>query len=193
MKSIVSSTEARDLPRKAAMLYASESLVYLVSATIDRKGVDYSLEGAATKVFNSESLWSAADEALRVAEDVADLITLAQEKSDDASVVAVVAKVLDRLGIAEEVKAKVTRTEPGKMYEPILNGSKDDIAAGTVTQISADKRLKLIGPLPAELQTYLQYAAIPMAGAPNMKAAIEFVRFLFTPAVKAQLAAAGVE
>jgi ABC-type proline/glycine betaine transport system ATPase subunit len=92
------------------------------------------------------------------------------------------AKVLDRLGIAEEVKAKVTRTEPGKMYEPILNGSKDDIAAGTLTQIRADKRLKLIGPLPAELQTYLQYAAIPMTGAPNMKAAVEFVRFLFTPA-----------
>ena len=103
------------------------------------------------------------------------------------------AKVLDRLGIAEEVKAKVVRTEPGKMYEPILNGSKDDIAAGTVTQIRADKRLKLIGQLPAELQTYLQYAAIPMTGAPNMKAAVEFVRFLFTPAVKAQLAAAGVE
>src|SRR4051812_42697447 len=103
------------------------------------------------------------------------------------------AKVLDRLGIADEVKAKVIRTEPRKMYEPILSGSKDDIAAGTVTQTSADKRLKLIGPLPTELQTYLKYAAIPLPGAPNMKAAIEFVRFLFTPAVKAQLAAAGVE
>src|SRR3954452_12314234 len=103
------------------------------------------------------------------------------------------AKVLERLGIADDVKAKVVRTEPGKMYEPILNGSGDDIAAGTITQIRADKRLRLLGPLPAELQSYLQYAAIPMTGAPNMKAAVEFVRFLFTPAVKAQLAAAGVE
>jgi ABC-type molybdate transport system substrate-binding protein len=32
-----------------------------------------------------------------------------------------------------------------------------------------------------------------MTDAPNMKAAVEFVRFLFTPAVKAQLDAAGVE
>jgi molybdate transport system substrate-binding protein len=103
------------------------------------------------------------------------------------------AKVLDRLGIAEEVKAKIVRTEPGKMYEPVLNGSGDDIAAGTITQIRADKRLKLIGALPAELQSYLQYAAIPMTNAPNMKAAVEFIRFLFTPPAKAQLAAAGVD
>jgi acyl-CoA dehydrogenase family protein 9 len=38
-----------------------------VSATIDRGGVDYSVEGAATKVFNSEALWVAADEALQIA------------------------------------------------------------------------------------------------------------------------------
>jgi molybdate transport system substrate-binding protein len=103
------------------------------------------------------------------------------------------AKVLDRLGIAEEVKGKVVRTDPGKMYDPVLNGSGDDLAAGTVTQIRADKRLKLIGPLPPELQSYLQYAAIPLTGTRNMKAAVEFVRYLFTPVAKAQLAAAGVE
>jgi acyl-CoA dehydrogenase family protein 9 len=55
------------LGRMATNLYVSESLCYLVSATIDRGGVDYSIEGAATKVFNSEALWSAADEALQIA------------------------------------------------------------------------------------------------------------------------------
>ena len=80
-----------------------------------------------------------------------------------------------------------------KVLEPILDGSGDNLAAGTITQIRADKRLKFVGPLPADLQSYLQYAALPMTGTPNMKAAVEFVRFLFTPAVKAQLAAAGVE
>jgi molybdate transport system substrate-binding protein len=103
------------------------------------------------------------------------------------------AKVLERLGIAEEVKAKIGRTDPGKMYEPVLQGSGDDLAAGTITQIRADKRLKLIGALPPELQSYLSYAAVPMKGTPKMKAAVEFVRFLYTPAAKAQLAAAGVE
>jgi len=55
------------LGRMATNLYVSESLCYLVSATIDRGGVDYSVEGAATKVFNSEALWSATDEALQIA------------------------------------------------------------------------------------------------------------------------------
>ncbi len=55
------------LGRMATNLYVSESLCYLVSATIDREGEDYSVEGAATKVFNSEALWSAADEALQIA------------------------------------------------------------------------------------------------------------------------------
>ena len=55
------------LGRMATNLYVSESLVYLVSSTIDRGGADYSIEGAATKVFNSEAVWTAADEALQVA------------------------------------------------------------------------------------------------------------------------------
>ena len=55
------------LGRMCTNLYVSESLVYLVSSTIDRGGLDYSLEGAATKVFNSEALWVAADEALQIA------------------------------------------------------------------------------------------------------------------------------
>jgi acyl-CoA dehydrogenase family protein 9 len=53
--------------RIAMNTYVSESLCYLVAATIDRGGVDYSLEGAATKVFNSEALWFASDEALQIA------------------------------------------------------------------------------------------------------------------------------
>ncbi len=103
------------------------------------------------------------------------------------------AKILERFGIAEEVKAKVIRTDPAQTFERVLAGSGDDLAVGTITLIRADKKLRLIGALPAELQTYLQYAAVPMTGAPNMKAAVEFVRFLFTKPVKAQLAAAGVE
>ena len=55
------------LGRMATNLYASESLVYFVSSIIDRGGADYSIEGAATKVFNSEAVWSAADEALQIA------------------------------------------------------------------------------------------------------------------------------
>jgi acyl-CoA dehydrogenase family protein 9 len=55
------------LGHMATNLFVSESLCYLVASTIDRGGEDYSVEGAATKVFNSEALWSCADEALQIA------------------------------------------------------------------------------------------------------------------------------
>src|SRR3989454_10761632 len=51
----------------ATNLYVSESLCYIVSSTIDRGGLDYSVEGAATKVFNSEAVWNASDGALQIA------------------------------------------------------------------------------------------------------------------------------
>jgi molybdate transport system substrate-binding protein len=127
-------------------------------------------------------------EALKQALLRADSIVLSNVASGDQF-----AKVLERLGIAEEVKSKVVRTDPRDTFDRILAGSGDDLAVGTITLIRADKRLRLIGALPAELQTYLQYAAIPITGAPNTKAAVEFIRFLFTPAAKTQLAAAGVE
>src|SRR3954453_19901151 len=55
------------LGRMATNLYVSEALCYFVSSIIDRGGQDYSVEGAASKVFNSEALWTAADEALQIA------------------------------------------------------------------------------------------------------------------------------
>ena len=91
------------------------------------------------------------------------------------------AKVLERLGIAEEVKAKVVRTGATEVFEQILRGAGDDIAVGTITLILADKRLKLVGALPAELQSYLSYGAVPMTGTQNLKIAVDFIRFLSRP------------
>lgn len=55
------------LGRMAMNVYASESLCYWAAANIDRGSDDYSVEGAATKVFCSEALWYATDEALQIA------------------------------------------------------------------------------------------------------------------------------
>ncbi len=55
------------LGRMAMNAYACESLCYWAAANIDRGSTDYSLEGAATKVFCSEALWTATDEALQIA------------------------------------------------------------------------------------------------------------------------------
>ena len=55
------------LGRMAASTYALESGVYLTTALIDRGLADYSLEGAACKVFGTETLWSVLNDALQIA------------------------------------------------------------------------------------------------------------------------------
>ncbi|MGK5089720.1 acyl-CoA dehydrogenase family protein [Bdellovibrionota bacterium FG-2] len=46
--------------------FAAESMVYMTTALIDRKEVDYSIESAIAKVFCSEMLWETADENLQI-------------------------------------------------------------------------------------------------------------------------------
>jgi hypothetical protein len=47
--------------------YATESIVQVVAALADRQYDDFSLEAAITKVYASEALWRAADQALQIA------------------------------------------------------------------------------------------------------------------------------
>jgi acyl-CoA dehydrogenase family protein 9 len=47
--------------------YATESIVQVVAALSDREYDDYSVEAAITKVYSTEALWRAADQALQIA------------------------------------------------------------------------------------------------------------------------------
>jgi len=47
-------------------IYAAESMVYMTTAFMDRKDLDYSLESAIAKVFSSEVLWETVDENLQI-------------------------------------------------------------------------------------------------------------------------------
>jgi molybdate transport system substrate-binding protein len=102
------------------------------------------------------------------------------------------ATVLERLGIAEAVKTKVTRTTPPDVIARIVQGKGSDIGIYPVTLIVADRRLKLIGALPSELQSYIAYAAAMMSNAASTDAGQAFIRFLGSPASKAAFGAAGV-
>lgn len=104
------------------------------------------------------------------------------------------ATVLERLKIAEAVKAKVVRLPPGAAVpERISQGKGNDIGVGTLPQINANKNLRLIGPLPPELQSHIVYAAAPMSNALSPQAAKTFIAFLVSPAAKALFAANGVD
>jgi len=102
--------------------------------------------------------------------------------------------VLERLHIAELVKAKLVRLPPGpELYERVIRGKGNDITAGIITILKETKGLRVLGPLPAEIQPYQYYAAAPMTAAPSPAVARRFMAFLATPTAKEAFAASGVE
>lgn len=103
------------------------------------------------------------------------------------------AKLLERLGIADALKAKVIRLEPEQVFARVLEGKGNDIAVGTLTQIKGTPGFKLIGPLPGVLQSSVPYAAAPTTNAKSADAANAFVSYVLSSKVKADYIAAGGE
>jgi molybdate transport system substrate-binding protein len=102
-------------------------------------------------------------------------------------------KLFDKLGIGAQLKPKTTRYANGaQVLEHVIKGKGNEIGFGAMTEIRLfePKGLKLVGPLPAEVQNYTSYSA---AVAGSSDAARAFVRYLATPAAKNDFAANGVE
>src|SRR3989475_9258438 len=104
--------------------------------------------------------------------------------------------LLKKMGIYEQVEAKTTRySDAAAVMEHVLKGKGREIGFGPVTEIlqHREKGLKLVGPLPPEVQNYTSYSAVPMTAAANAELARSFVRYLGSPEGKALFAAAGID
>jgi molybdate transport system substrate-binding protein len=102
------------------------------------------------------------------------------------------ARVLEKLGVAEALKPRIIRTAPNGIFEPVLKGAGNDLVAGTMPLIATTRGIKLLGPLPSELQNNLTYTAVVMINASERDAAKSFVRFLASPKAKDIFSANGV-
>jgi len=100
--------------------------------------------------------------------------------------------LLQRLGLAEHIQSKTKRYSGTDMVEPLANGKGKEIGFMPVAQIlnCRGRGLRLVGPLPADVQNYTRYAAEP---APKSEGGLAFVRFLGTGEVKRIFASAGIE
>jgi len=100
--------------------------------------------------------------------------------------------LLQRLGLAEHIQSKTKRYSGTDMVEPLANGKGKEIGFMPVAQIlnCRGRGLRLVGPLPADVQNYTRYAAEP---APKSEGGLAFVRFLGTAEVKRIFASAGIE
>jgi molybdate transport system substrate-binding protein len=105
-----------------------------------------------------------------------------------------VAQVLERLGIAEQMKAKTTLLKGGYVVEPVGRGE-IELGIHQISEMLPVKGVRVVGPLPAELQKYTTYVAVPIevSGAESGRAATveAFIRHLTGQEARSRLAAAG--
>jgi molybdate transport system substrate-binding protein len=126
-------------------------------------------------------------EKLKQALLAADMLVFNNVKSGEAF-----EKVLERLGIAETLKPRIVRTSPLGIFDPVLKGNGNDMAAGTIPLIATTPGIKLLGPLPGDLQSYLTYTAAIMTKTSQRDTAEAFIKFLLSAKAKSTFAANGV-
>jgi molybdate transport system substrate-binding protein len=105
-------------------------------------------------------------------------------------------KLFERIGIAEQIKAKTTRYPTGEaVMDHIIKGKGNELGFGAITEIKLfePKGLRLVGPLPPDIQNYTTYGAALMSNAPSADAAQAFLTYLATPEARQIFAAAGIE
>lgn len=108
-----------------------------------------------------------------------------------------VEKLMDHLGIAGRVKAKTTRVPTGGAVMKHLASSKteNEIGFGQVPEILVykDQGVKLVGPLPKEIENVTTYAAGLLVNTSTPEPAEKFIRFLATLYAKETFSSTGVE
>jgi molybdate transport system substrate-binding protein len=104
--------------------------------------------------------------------------------------------LLKKMGVWEQVEPKTTRYATGaEVMQHALKGKGREVAFGPITEILLEKEhgLILVGPLPADVQNYTSYIAVPMSAGTRKDAALALVNFLGGPVGKPLFVAAGIE
>ena len=103
-----------------------------------------------------------------------------------------VAGLLDKLGIAAEVKPKAKLIPGGAVAEHVAKGEAE-LGIHQISEILPVKGVTLVGPLPAEIQNYTVYAAGVGAHAKESDAAKALIKALSGPAAAEVLKSKGME
>ena len=101
-------------------------------------------------------------------------------------------KVLDRLGIAEEVKGKIKPNPPDRALQVVAAGEVELVIGNAPSLLSA-KGVQLVGLLPAELQNWFVNTAGVSTAAKQPEAAKALIKHLTTPEAAAAIKAKGME
>jgi molybdate transport system substrate-binding protein len=100
--------------------------------------------------------------------------------------------VCERLGIAEQVRAK-GRTVPGGVLADFVVKGEAELAIQQISELLPVEGAEVIGPFPAELQLTTRYMAGVAAHAKESEAGTAFIKFLITPQAKSVMKAKGLD
>jgi molybdate transport system substrate-binding protein len=104
-----------------------------------------------------------------------------------------IARMIDQMGMTENVRRKLT-------LAAAIGGGVDLVAAGkaevgffNISEIMPVRGVTLVGPLPADLQTYIVFDAAIPSGTPTAQPAQAFIKMLAAPAERQIWQKAGLE
>ena len=89
-------------------------------------------------------------------------------------------KLIERLGIANEIKAKA-RIKPGGLIAEVVVAGEADLAVQMVSELLSVPGAELVGPLPPEINQVSIVAAGVFAGTSQSEAAQSLIDYLTTP------------
>jgi molybdate transport system substrate-binding protein len=103
------------------------------------------------------------------------------------------AKLFERLGIAEEMKSKTKPQQAADRIPQAVADGEAELAIALTSSLLLAKGVEVVGKLPAELQNYLVFTASVGASAKEPEAAKAFIRHLTAPEAHAVIKAKGWE
>jgi molybdate transport system substrate-binding protein len=102
-------------------------------------------------------------------------------------------RVFDRLGIAAEMKAKTLLEQGSARAAAKVVAGEAEILLTLVSEILPVEGMELLGPLPAELQSYISFAAAVGVHAASAERARSFIGCVAAPAAAPAFRAEGIE
>jgi molybdate transport system substrate-binding protein len=103
-----------------------------------------------------------------------------------------VAGLLDKLGIADQIKSKA-KLQKGGHVSDLVKAGEAEIGIHQNSEIVGQAGVTLVGPLPKEIQNYTTYAVGLSSAAKQAEAAQAFIKVLTGPSAAAVLKTVGME
>lgn len=103
------------------------------------------------------------------------------------------ARLVQRLGIADEMGPKTKLGSPAApLFQLVVKGDAD-LGFNQISEILAAPEVELVGPLPAEIQSYTLFAAGIAATSTQQETAKTVIVFIASPSAQAVIKTKGFE